>query len=135
LTVLLEQVDALSGRGDTDAARNVAELAVHFAESPNVSPAQRAQALNTLAVLLMLRGDYDSSEAPLSRAVSSSSKSDTAYRQSANNLGVLAELRGDRHQAETRYAEALRALSDDSGAPPQERQAVETNLARVRGSR
>jgi tetratricopeptide (TPR) repeat protein len=174
LDALMQQVDALSGRGDADAARRMAEKAAESAEAAGIPPSARAKALaklaalelqagllpaaekhyqsalaglnaepqasfgeqsvvlNNLAVLHMLRGDYDGAEAPLSRAVSTSPKTDIAYPRSLNNLGVLSELRGDRRKAEALYADALRA---PAGSPAPERQALESNLARVRGVR
>jgi hypothetical protein len=174
LGALLDQVDALSGRGDPGAARTMAEKAVAWAESANVPPGEkrkalerlaaleyragslqaaerhyqsaadtesaasfdeRSVALNNLAVLHMLRGDYDGADAPLSQAVSTSPKPGIAYGRSVNNLGVLAELRGDRRKAEALYADALRAFAAVADSPAQERQVVETNLARIKGLR
>jgi hypothetical protein len=174
LDALMQQVDALSGRGDSDAARRMAEKAAEPEETAGIPPGERAKALaklaalefqagllpaaekhyqsalvsldvepqaslgeqsivlNNLAVLHMLRGDYDGAEAPLSRAVSTSPKTDIGYSLSLNNLGVVSELRGDRQKAETLYVDALRAAA---GSPAPERQALETNLARVRGVR
>jgi hypothetical protein len=174
LDALMQQVDALSGRGDSEAARRMAEMAVEPAEAAGIPPGEKAKALariaalefqagslpaaekhyqsalagldaepgastglqsivwNNLAVLHMLRGDYDGAEAPLSRALSTSPRTDIAYPRSLNNLGVLSELRGDRQKAAALYADALRAAAD---YPPPERKALETNLARVRGTR
>ena len=167
LNALLEQADAMSGRGDLDAARRMAENAASWAQTANVSSAElerlarleyqlgslqaaekhyqsalgslraepsgdHSDALNNLAVLHMLRGDYDGAEAPLSWALSMSAKMNTPYARSLNNLGVLSELRGDRQKAEALYLNALRAAAD---FPVAERQALETNLARVRGVR
>ncbi len=91
-------------------------------------------AWNDLAVLQMLRGDYEGAEAPLRRAISLSSKSDIAYARSTNNLGVLAETRGDRRKAEALYVDALRALAGVADVPARERQVIETNLARSQGA-
>jgi hypothetical protein len=152
---LLQQAEALSG----DGARTMTEKAAAFAETANVparelerlaaleyqegsfqaaekhyqsaEPQASLGALNNLAVLRMLRGDYDGAEAPLNRVVSTSPKTVTAYARSVNNLGVLAELRGDRPKAEQLYADALRALAGAADSP--ERQALEANLARIRG--
>jgi TolA-binding protein len=160
LKALLEQADAMSGRGDLDAARRMAETAASWAETANVPPAElerlarleyqlgspqvaekhyqsaldnltsgdHSAALNDLAVLRMLRGDYDGAEATLRRALSTSPKDP----RSLNNLGVLTELRGDRQNAQALYMIALRAAAN---FPEPERQALETNLARVRGAR
>ena len=157
LDALMQQADAAYARGDLDGARKMAEKAAAWAETANPPAAglerlakleyqlgslQAAEkhyqsaggsvaALNNLAVLRMLRGDYEGAEAPLSRAVST--KTDPEYARSANNLGVLAELRGDRRKAEQFYADALNALTSAPDSP--ERRALETNLARVRGVR
>ena len=132
VNALLEQVDGLSGRGDKDAARTMAEKALQWAESKNVPQEEKrkvqerlAALENDRAVLSILGGNYAAADAPLNRAAS------FAYGRSLNNLGVLAELRGDRRKAEALYADALRAFET---APAQERQAVEENLARVKGS-
>lgn len=157
---LLQQIDAMSARGDSDAARNTAKKAAEWAETANVPPAglerlarleyqlgslqaaekhyQSAEpqasfgALNNLAVLRMLHGDYSGAEAPLNRVLSTAPKTDPAYAQSVNNLGVLAELRGDRRKAEQLYADALLALTGAADSP--ERQTLEANLARIRGA-
>jgi tetratricopeptide (TPR) repeat protein len=159
LHALLQQVDALSGRGDSDAARTTLEKAAAWVETAHVPPVEMERlasleyqfgslqaaekhyqsaepqassgALNNLAVLRMLRGDYDGAEAPLNRVVSTSPKADIAYARSVNNLGVLAELRGDRPKAEQLYADALLALTGAADSP--ERQTLEANLARIRG--
>ncbi len=161
LDALLQQVDAGSGRGDLDGARKIAEKAVEWSESANVSPVQKGKALeklagleyragsledaekhyrmalstpaslaaaNNLAVLSMLRGDYDGAEASLNRVASTAPRTDIPYVQSLNNLGVLAELRGQRQKAKDLYTQALRA-----SATPEP--ALETNLARVRSAR
>ncbi len=154
---LLQQVEALSGRGDSDGARKMAGKAAQFAETANI-PARELErlatleyqegslqaaekhyqaaeaqasfgALNNLAVLRMLRGDYDGAEATLSRVVSTSPKTEITYARSLNNLGVLAELRGDKRKAEQLYTDALSAA-----ASPLERQSLDANLARIRGA-
>jgi tetratricopeptide (TPR) repeat protein len=177
LGALLQQLDARSGRGDSDAARTMAEKAVEWAQAANVPPGEKRKALerlatlehqagslqaaenhyqlavdslhaeppasvqeqsvafNNLAVLRLLRGDYEGAEAPLSQAVSKSLKTDSTYGRSVNNLAVLAELRGDRRKAETLYNDALRAFASIPDSTPQERGAVERNLARLRSSR
>jgi Flp pilus assembly protein TadD len=163
LTGLMEQVDALANRGESEAARAMARRA---AQAVNLTPVERRRALerlatleyqagsqqeaerhyrsavesldrgeasvalNNLAVLQLLRGEHKQAEELLGRAVSASVKTDAVYGQSLNNLGVLAELRGDRQKAQALYVDALRAL-----ASGEDRRAVETNLARVRGVR
>lgn len=153
---LLQQADALSGRGDSSGARTMMEKAAEFADTAHVparalerlaaleyqaallqaaekhyqsaEPQESLGGLNTLAVLHMLRGDYDGAETALNRVVSTSPKTDPAYALSLNNLGVLAELRGDKRKAEAYYADALLSAGAD-------RKSVEANLARVRGAR
>jgi hypothetical protein len=132
---LLEQLDALYNRGDSDAAYKIAEQASRWAETANVPPVRQAKLWNELAVLRMLRSDLRDAEAPLNRAVATSPKTDPVYARSVNNLGVLCELRGDRRQAESRYADAVQAFSAIPDSPNQERRAAEANLARIRGSR
>jgi hypothetical protein len=129
LSALLQQVDATFNRGDPDAALKLAEGAVRWGESVAVSPGAMAVLWNQLAVLHMLRGEYGGAESQLLRAASAASKTDSVYVQIKNNLGVLAELRGDRDKAAASYNDALGANPGD------QRQTVERNLARVRGSR
>jgi hypothetical protein len=102
---------------------------------PPASIQEQSAAFNNLAVLHLLRGDYDGAQAPLSEAVSKSLKTESMYGRSLNNLGVLAELRGDRRKAEELYADSLRAFASIQDTNSQERGAVETNLARLKSSR
>lgn len=129
LSALLQQVDAAFHRGDPEAALKLAEGAVRWGESVAVPPGAMAVSWNQLAVLHMLRGEYRGAEPLLLRAASAASKTDPVYGQIQNNLGVLAELRGDRDKAAASYEDALGANPGD------QRQIVERNLARVRGSR
>ncbi len=129
LNALLEQTDAAFNRGDPDTAIKLAEEAVRWGESAAVPPGAMAVSWNQLAVLQMLRGEYDGAESNLLRAASATSKTDPVYGHIKNNLGVLAELRGDRDKAAASYNDALGAYPGD------QRQTVERNLARVRGSR
>jgi tetratricopeptide (TPR) repeat protein len=129
LSALLQEVDAAFNRGDQDRAIKLAEEAVRWGESVAVSPGAMAVSWNQLAVLQMLRGGYGGTESLLLRAVSAASKTDPVYGQIKNNLGVLAELRGDRDKAAANYSDALGANLGD------QRQTVERNLARARGSR
>ena len=103
--------------------------------TPLASVQEQSAAFNNLGVLHLLRSDYAGADAPLSRAVSLSPKTDIVYSRSLNNLGVLAELRGDQRKAETLYADAMRAFEHISDSSGQERHAVETNLERLRSSR
>jgi hypothetical protein len=163
LAALVQQMDAISWRGDSDGARKIGEKAVEWAEAASVSPSHIGEALeklaaleyqagslraaekhyqlaqdvsfnaaNNLAVLRILRGEFDGAEASLDRVVSNSAKSDISYVRSLNNLGVLAELHGHRRRAEAFYTDALRA---GVVLAPAERQALETNLARIKGVR
>jgi tetratricopeptide (TPR) repeat protein len=177
LGAVMQQVDALSSRGDPDAARAIADKAALWAQTADIQPGQRwrtferlaqlefqigalqaaeqhyqsvvdglsagpqasaeeqSVAFNDLAVLRMLRGNFEGVEELLNEAGSKSVATDDTSGRSLNNLGVLAELHGDRRKAETLYVNALRALLDIPDAPSQERAAVEANLARVRSSR
>lgn len=117
--------------GDIPSAERHFNLA---ADSLDTAPlAEQSAAWNNLAVARLSTGDYAGAEAPLNRAVSKSPRTDMIYARSLNNLGVLAEVRGDRRKAESLYADALRSLTAIANAPEQERQAVETNLTRVKG--
>lgn len=132
LGVLLEQVDGLSGRGDSAAAKTVAEKAVAWAETANVPPGERAKAVEKLAALEYQAGSLQLAEKHYESVVDGLNSAPAAtkspiYGRSLNNLGVLAELRGDRKTAKAFYTEALRA---SSGA---DRRAVETNLSRLKG--
>jgi tetratricopeptide (TPR) repeat protein len=129
LNALLQQVNAAFNRGNPYTAIKLAEEAVQWGESAAVPPGAMAVSWNQLAVLQMLRGESDGAEAHLLRAASAISKTDPVYGQIQNNLGVLAELRGDRDKAVASYNDALGANPGD------QRQTVERNLARVRGSR
>jgi Flp pilus assembly protein TadD len=122
-------VDAAFSRGDTDTAIKLASEAVRWGESAAVPPRTMAVSWNELAVLQMLRGEYDGAESHLLRAAAATSKTDAVYGEIQNNLGVLAELRGDRDNAAAHFNEAL------GNRPADQRQTVERNLARLRGSR
>jgi tetratricopeptide (TPR) repeat protein len=176
LDALLQQVEALSRGGRSDAARAMAVKAVGWAETASVSPAKRVKALellasleyqagdlgaaeqryqsaadtwksappgshqlsvalNNLAVLRLLRGDYEGAEAPLHQAVARSSQTPGVYARAVNNLAVVAEVRGDRQKAETLYTDALRAFAGVQDSPEQDRRAVEANLSRLRNVR
>jgi tetratricopeptide (TPR) repeat protein len=156
LNALLRYSEASGSRGDSVTARSTAEQAVEWSRSNQLraedalawlgglemqagmfqaaeehcrAAGSNPEALNILASLDGLRGDYVAAKATLTEAISKLPKSGSGYGRVANNLGVLAELRGDRAEAEKWYSEALAALSSD------QRHAVETNLSRVRGSR
>jgi len=164
VSALLQQADTLSGRGDSAGARSITETAVKWAQIHNLPAGEvlerlgsleyragmlqaaekhyqasdTAVALNSLAVLRMLRGDYRGAEEPLAQAMLKSPKTENVYARSVNNYGVLAELCGDRAKAVASYRDALRAFATSSdassGASEEERRAVEANLSRTRGS-
>jgi hypothetical protein len=129
LNALLQQVDTAFNRGDPDTAIKLAKEAAQWGESAAASPGAMAETWNQLAVMYMLRGEYGGVEPHLLHAASAASKTDPIYGQIQNNLGVLAELRGERDKAAASYTHAL------SANPGDQRQIVERNLARVRGSR
>lgn len=129
LNALLQQVNAAFNRGDPDTALKLAGAAVQSGGSAAVPPGAMAVSWNQLAVLQMLRGETNGAEALLLRAASAIPKTDPLYGQIQNNLGVLAELRGERDKAAASYYNALGATSAE------QRQTVERNLVRVRGSR
>jgi len=176
LSALLQRADALSGQGDSNAARTMMEKAAEWAQSARVPPGERrgvwerlatleyqagslqaaaehyrlaadngnapppasageqTAALNNLAVLYMLQGEYGGAEAALSQTVSKSLKTDSVYGRNLNNLGVLAELRGDRRKAEAFYTDALRAFAGIPDSSEQDRRIAQANLARLRSS-
>jgi tetratricopeptide (TPR) repeat protein len=101
---------------------------------PPASAGEQTTALNNLAVLYLLQGQYSGAERALSQAVSKSLKTDSVYGRSLNNLGVLAELRGDRRKAEAFYTDALRAFAGISDSSEQDRRLAEANLARLKSS-
>ncbi len=105
----------------------------HFQSAANSLDTAQSAAWNNLAVARLSTGDYAGAEAPLNQAVSKSPKTDVVYARSLNNLGVLSELRGEPRKAESLYTDALRAFDGITNSPAQERQAVETNLKRVKG--
>lgn len=129
LNALLQQVDAAFNRGNPNTAIKLADEAVQWGESAAVPPGAMAVSWNQLAVLEMLRGEPAGAESHLLRAASAISRSDPVYSQVQNNLGVLAELRGEPEKAAASYYNALGA------SPAEQRQTVERNLARLRGSR
>ena len=140
LAARIQHVDSLHNRGDADAAYRAADQASQWLEAApktdtaNIPASTQSELWNRLAVLRILRGDYLSAAAPLTRAAALSPGKNIASARSSNNLGVLSELRGDRRHAESQYTAALQALADLPNAPLQERRAVEANLARLRGS-
>ncbi|HWC97845.1 MAG TPA: hypothetical protein VG456_13870 [Candidatus Sulfopaludibacter sp.] len=130
LRALLDQVDAQYARGETAAARATAYQAAQLSESASL--AERPASWNRLAVLLILNGEYQAAEAPLRLAVSTLSPTDSLYPQCLNNLAALSEISGDRRRAAELYAQALTAFVH---GPEADRQVIESNLNRVKGSR
>ncbi len=145
LSAVMQQLDALAARGELKKAIDVAQKALtqlgtnrqllkriaaleyqtgaldaalqHYEAAAPLE----AQALNSLASIYLLRGDYQRADNLLS------GKSDG---ESLNNLGAAAELRGDSQKAAQYYGEALRALD---GSAAQSRKSVQANLTRVQG--
>ena len=130
----MERLAALEYQaGSLQAAEKHYQSAVDSLKAePQASAREQAVAFNNLAVLHLLRGDYEGAEAPLSQAVLKSPTADRVHGRSVNNLGVLAELHGDRRKAEALYTDALRAFASIQDSSEQERRVVETNLARLR---
>jgi len=145
LSAVLQQVDALTTRGDLKKALDLAEKAQQLAKNGKLleriaaleyqtgavdaalqhyeaAAPQEPAALNSLAVLYLLRGDYQGAEARLNQA-------GKLNAETLNNLGVAAELRGDFQKAAQYYGEALRA------SPGEFQKSVNANLARVKGSK
>jgi tetratricopeptide (TPR) repeat protein len=133
LAALLDQADALSARGQAQAARSMAETAVTWTENVKVARDERLKALDKLASLEYQAGLLDQADAHYRSIVPWATG--ILLAQSENNLGALAELRGERPQAEKQYTAALRTIEDVANAPVKDRAAIETNLARIRGSR
>jgi tetratricopeptide (TPR) repeat protein len=144
LSAVLQQVDALAARGDLKKAIEVAQKVAQLGTNRQLlerlaaleyqagaldaalqhyeaAVPQETDALNSLASLYLLRGDYQHAEALLA------GKSDG---ESLNNLGVSAELRGDSQKAAQYYGQALRAFN---GPSVESRKLVEKNLTRVQG--
>jgi tetratricopeptide (TPR) repeat protein len=143
LSAVLQQMDALTARGDLKKALDVGRkalassvknakllarvAAVEYQEGAvdmavqhyEAAATEDPEALNSLAALYLLHGDYQRAEDRL--------KPDTA--ESLNNLGVAAELRGDSQKAAHYYNEALRA----PGATKESQTSIQANLARVQG--
>lgn len=130
----LAQLDYQAGK--LEAAEKRYQSAIdNLNAAPPASLEEQAVTYNNLAVLHLLRGDYEGAEAALNQAASKSLNTDSMYGRTLNNLGVLAELRGDRQKAEGLYADARRAFAGIQASSPQERSAVDTNLARIRSLR
>jgi hypothetical protein len=139
LDALLQRAEALSSRGDSGAARAMAEKAVGWAQtSKAVPPDARQKALERLAGLEYQVGSYEAAEKHYQSAADSSgappatsnAKQATIY----NNLGVLHLLRGDNDGAE---AALSRAVSKSSKADSIYGQSLNNLavLAELRGNR
>jgi hypothetical protein len=115
LGALLEQVEALSSRGDSDAARKMAEKAAGFAESANIPPVEmrkaRRKALVRLATLDYQAGALEAAEMHYRSAVESLNQEPAApvQEQAAafSNLGVLRLLNGNYDGAEAPLSQAV----------------------------
>ncbi|MBI2684694.1 MAG: hypothetical protein HYX27_00145 [Acidobacteria bacterium] len=117
--------------GSLQAAERHYQLAIDSLDAESRGSFEKhSSALNNLAVLRMLRGDYDAAAALLTGSASASNKPDG---RSLNNRGVLAELRGDRRSAEALYTDAQHAFAGGADSSGHERRVVETNLARIKG--
>jgi Flp pilus assembly protein TadD len=101
---------------------------------PAASPAERADAWNSLAVLHILKNETTDAQRLLGQVHLAPGASGVGFARCANNLGVLAELGGDRRKAERFYADALRAFGSAPETPTQDRRAIQTNLVRIKGS-
>ncbi|HYL37477.1 MAG TPA: tetratricopeptide repeat protein [Bryobacteraceae bacterium] len=129
---ILERLGALDYQaGDAVAAEEHYRSAVATFSAPQAASAsEQAAILNALGVVYLLRGDDTQAEARLSEAREKSEPGEV-QGHILNNLGVLAELRGDIGRAQTLYSDALRAFQTTSGISSRDRQAAETNLARL----
>lgn len=114
--------------GATDAALEHLQAAVQTADA-------NPSALNRLAVLYLVRGDYDKAGASLIEGEAKAATDRLLLAQVRNNLGVLSELRGDSTGARAHYLAALQALNSAPGSSASDRRAIETNLARVKPSK
>jgi tetratricopeptide (TPR) repeat protein len=145
LSAVLEQVDALTARGHSKKAIDVAQKALDqlganrklleriavleyqagaldaARQHYEAAAPQEIEPLNSLASLYLLRGDYQRAEALLAGRFDGAS---------LNNLGVAAELRGDFKKAAWYYAEALRVFGGSAGEVGK---SVQANLTRVQG--
>ena len=119
LGALLQRVDALSGRGDTGAARTMAEKAVEWAQAGEVKSGERRKALERLAGLEYEAGSYEAAEKHYQSAAdslnASPAASDADQATIYNNLAVLHLLRGDSDGAETPLSRAV-AKSPKAGS-------------------
>jgi len=114
---------------DAESARTHYQTALEMLSSGEHTPSEDiAEVQNNLAVLAMLRGDYDSAKKFLDQLTLVSDPHLQADR--LNNLGVLAEQRGNLQQAHSFYAQALGALPRNLH---HQREIIEVNLARVEG--
>lgn len=114
---------------DAESARTHYQTALEMLSSDEHTPPEDiAEVQNNLAVLAMLRGDFDSAKKFLGQSTLPSDPHLQADH--LNNLGVLLEQRGDVQQAKDCYTKALDALPRNLR---HEREIVEANLARVEG--
>ena len=111
LDALLQQVDALSDRGDSAAAQVVAAKATGWAQTADVPPGQRRRAFERLAQLEFQVGALEAAEQHYQSAVDSLNAeppaSDQEQSVAFNNLAVLHFLRGNYDSAEAPLSEAI----------------------------
>jgi hypothetical protein len=119
-----------------------AEAESHFrwvVENLNAAPGapagEQAEAWNSLAVLHLLKGELKDAQRLLDHVRVPDGAAGVAFARCANNRGAMAELEGDRRGAQKRYEDGLRSFGVAADTPQQDRRAIETNLARVKGSR
>jgi tetratricopeptide (TPR) repeat protein len=131
---VLEKLASLDYQtGDVASAeRNYLSAIDTFGAPPAAPASEQGATLNSLGVLLLLRGDTTQAEARF-REAQAKTVQGNVYARSLNNLGVVAESRGDERTARALYNDALRSLGAATGASPQDRSAIETNLARLAG--
>ena len=108
---LLEQVNALAGRGDPNSARTVAQRAVDWAQTANVPPGAIRKAWERLAGLEVQAGSLQAAEQRYQSVVDSLNAEPPASlsEQSVafNNLAVVRLLNGDYGGAESPLNQAV----------------------------
>lgn len=107
LDALLEQVEAVSARGDPDGARSLAEKTVQWAETADVTPAKKGSAYAQLAALEYRAGLLEAAETHLRLAATSLPPGEQPAAW--NTLAVLEMLRGDYPAAEAPLNRAISA--------------------------
>jgi tetratricopeptide (TPR) repeat protein len=138
LGALWQQVDAWSASGNPGGALTMAEKALEWAKTENVSPNARAEAFRRLAALEFLAGRSEAAEKHYQSAVESlkglANGSANAHAAALNDLAVLQLLRGDHVSSEA----LLRQLTSTSPITASLRASGTNNLgvlAELRGKR